>query len=285
MQSTALALMSCEKKMLMDKLSKRNVKGQTSLFSDELYPHVPIYDAILFCNLGWEAPWVYEQVEFIRKACKKAGIPFIVLDTHLYDDYISKFGESRVVSVPFWTIGEDGSKAKLRRNCTIDKKILAVQKYVRWELLGYSKGQHLKKEDVQAHEMHIGFSWEERRRMFDSYNPMFINKFPLVDMGVERADNYKYIFEKWGLETKASACCICPFHQNYYFKYLKENHEEHYNAVVRLDELLEEKQPFTPIRSKMFISRSRKRISSLNADECNDAQYFVYNGEQIWNGF
>jgi len=285
MQSTALALMSCEKKMLMAKMSRRNVQGQLSLFSDEPYPEVPIYDCIIFCNLGYEAPWVYRQVDFIRRACARAEIPFVVLDTHLYDDYISNFGKSRVVSVPFWTIGEDGRKAKLRRNCTIDKKILAIQKYVRWELLGYAKGQHLKAEDIQGHEMHIGFSWEERRRMFDSYNPMFVNRFPLVDMGAERPDNYKYILEKWGLETRASACCICPFHQNYFFKFLKENHEEEYNAVVRLDALLEEKQPLTPIRSEMFISRSRKRIIELTDEECDDAQYFLYNGKRVWNGF
>lgn len=285
MQSTALALMSCEKKMLAEKLSKRNLVGQTRMFSDELYPHVPIYDAIIFADLGFEAPWVYQQVAFIAKACRKAKIPFIVLDMPLYDDYINKFGKSRVVSVPFWTIGEDGKKAKLRRNCTMDMKIYAIEKYVRWNLLGYAKGQRLKREDIDGHEMHIGFSWEERRRMSDNPNPMFKNRFPLVDMCAERPDNYKYVLEKWGLETKASACCICPFHQNYFFKYLRENHETHYNAVVRMDELLEKNQPFTPIRSKIYISRSRKRITDLIDEECDDAQYFLYNGKPIWNGF
>ena len=57
MQSTALALMSCENKM----------KGI-------IHKEVPIYDAVVFCDLGLEPYWVKDQVEFIKNACEKAGI-------------------------------------------------------------------------------------------------------------------------------------------------------------------------------------------------------------------
>lgn len=87
MQSTALALMSCEKKKSCN----------------EIYPQVPIYDAILFCDLGEEPKWVYDQVYFIQCACEDAGIPFYVLESNLYSDYVKNFGKSRVVSIPFWT--------------------------------------------------------------------------------------------------------------------------------------------------------------------------------------
>ena len=63
-QSTALALMSCEN-ALSDKLK---------------YPLVPIYDAVLFCNLGGEREWVYKQVDFIAKQCGMAKIPFYALN-------------------------------------------------------------------------------------------------------------------------------------------------------------------------------------------------------------
>ena len=51
MQSTALALMSCENVMQPGKFEK-----------------VPIYDLIVFCDLGEEPPWVMRQVEFIQNA-------------------------------------------------------------------------------------------------------------------------------------------------------------------------------------------------------------------------
>ena len=268
MQSTALALMSCENALYGTK-----------------YPEVPIYDAIIFCDLGCEPPWVYSQVNFISEACKKSGIAFYSLDTHLYEDYLSNFGNKHVSTVPFWSIAPDGSKAKMRRQCTIDYKIVAIHKFVKRQLLGYVPYQRMRKEDIGAHEMHIGFSAEESRRVFSSQHPFFTNKFPLVEMGLARPDNYKYILEVWGLDTKASACCFCPFHRNYFFKYLKDNHPESYEELVALDNLLEEKQPQTKILSKLYVSRERKRIEDLTDAECNDAEHFLYRGKPVWNGF
>ena len=62
-QSTALALMSCENAM-SEKI---------------IYPLVPVYDAVLFCELGGEREGVYKQVAFISECCHKAGIPFYIV--------------------------------------------------------------------------------------------------------------------------------------------------------------------------------------------------------------
>lgn len=113
MQSTALALMSCENKKAQD-------EGK-----DSIYPLVPIYDAIIFCDLGSEPPWVYEQVTFTINACKSVNIPLYILDSNLYQDFISKYGVKRVVAIPFWSVDENGKKAKMQRHCTLDYKIIA----------------------------------------------------------------------------------------------------------------------------------------------------------------
>lgn len=269
MQSTALALMSCE----------------NAMYGYQKHPLVPIYDEVVFCDLGFEPPWVQRQVDFTRKACEDAGIRFDVLDTPLYKDVMDNFGERRVVSIPWWTLKADGHKSKMPRNCTIDYKVERISKFVRWELLGYRKGQRLKDEDKKAHEMHMGFSFEEKRRCKESPNPMFVNKFPLVEMGLTRSDNYAYIKEVWGLETKASACVFCPFHKNYFFKYLKENAPTTYAQLLEVDELLRDKNPKPPMDSDLFISRSRKRIEDLTPMDCDDAECFEYCGLQVWNGF
>lgn len=269
MQSTALALMSCE-----------NAKADESLF-----PLVPVYDEVVFCDLGFEPPWVLNQVEFTRKACEWAGIPFKVLDAPLYRDFMENFGERRTISIPWWTLGDDGHKSKMPRNCTIDYKVELISKHVRWELLGYRKGQRLRDEDKKAHEMHMGFSAEEACRCKESPNPMFVNRFPLVEMGLTRADNYAYIKDVWGLDTKASACCFCPFHQNYFYLYLKNNLPETYEKLAGVDNLLRDKNPKPPMEANLFISRSRKRLEDLTPEDCCDAQCFEYRGRQIWNGF
>lgn len=273
MQSTALALLSCE-----NAHAKKEGK-------EIPHPLVPIYDLVIFCDLGFEPPWVMEQVEFTRKACEQAGIWLKVLKSPLYYDFMENFGERRAISVPWWTLGDDGHKSKMPRNCTIDYKVNAISKFVRWEVLGYKKGQRLREEDKKAHTMHMGFSFEERKRCKESPNPMFVNRFPLVDMKLVRADNYAYIQDVWGLETKASACAFCPFHQNYFYKYLRENLPETYKKVIEVDELLRDKTPKPPMEANLFMSRSRKRLSELTDKDCDDAQCFAYHGKEIWNGF
>lgn len=277
MQSTALALMACANKLILE--------GKAAEFNFQYQDKVPVYDAIMFCDLGLEPSWVMDQVYFIKEACEWAGIPFYVLQSTLYKDYINNFGKSRVVSIPFWSVDEEGKKGKMMRNCTLDYKINIMIKFTRMELLGYKKGQRTKQEDLKAHEMHLGFSKEEERRCKDNPHKMFVNKFPLCEMGLERKDNYAYIKDVWGLETKASACCFCPFHRNYFFKYIKQHHKDEYEKTVEFDEMLEREQPNTKIRSKLYISRSRKRIKDLLPEECNDRECFKYHEEMIWNGF
>lgn len=269
MQSTALALMSCENAMA----------------GYPVHPMVPIYDDVVFCDLGFEPPWVKLQADFVREACEKAGIHYKEIPSPLYQDFMTNFGERRTISIPWWTIKADGHKSKMPRNCTIDYKVELISKYVRWELLGYKKGQRLRPEDQKAHEMHMGFSYEERKRCKESPNPMFVNKFPLVDMQLVRADNYAYIRDVWGLETKASACSFCPFHRNYFYQYLKTNIPDDYRRLVEMDELLRDKNPKPPMDSDLFISRSRKRLEDLLPEDCNDAECFLYKGQEIWNGF
>lgn len=269
MQSTALALMSCENKL----------KGRM------VHPLVPIYDLIIFADLGGEPDWVYDQVEFIRKACWKAGIMFVVLQTDLYGYYMERFGHGYTKSIPFWTLAPDGSKGKMKRACTLDFKIIKIQQFFKYNILGYLPRQHTRKEDVGQYEMHIGFSAEEKSRAFESRNKMFVNRYPLIEMRLERADNYKYILEEWGLETKASACVFCPFHRNYFFYHLRKHHKDNYSQLVTFDNVLEERQPNSKIRSKLYISRSRKRIEELTYSDCQDAEYFQYNGKDVWNGF
>lgn len=40
--------------------------------------------------------------------------------------------------MPFWTLDEQGKAGRIaRRSCTVDYKVLMIQKFVRYELLGY----------------------------------------------------------------------------------------------------------------------------------------------------
>lgn len=120
MQSTALALISCAQ-----------VDGPVE------HPEVPRYDAVIYCDLGIEPEWVARQVAFLEDACTRQGIPFYILKSDLYQDYMENFGVRRVAGMPFWTLDEDGKAGKIhRRACTIEYKILMIQKFVRVQTSG-----------------------------------------------------------------------------------------------------------------------------------------------------
>lgn len=246
---------------------------------------MPVFDAVIFCDLGLEAPWVYAQVRFVMKECSKSGIPVIILRTNLYKDFMNRFGKSRVVAIPFWSIGKDGKKAKMLRKCTLDYKVTAIQKFSRRFLLGYRAKERSRPWDIGEHGLHIGFLAEEQQRIFDSYNPFYRNYFPLWRMGLQRKDTYAYLLEEWGLDTKGSACGFCPFHRNYFFKYVKEKFRDLWEGLVAFDRVLETEQPNTMIDSRLFISRSRVRLTELKDSDCNDEECFFYRGQKIWNGF
>ena len=267
MQSSALALMSCE-----------NVK------KGMVHPSIPIYDAIIFVDLGCEPEWVYRQTTFVSEICKMCNIPFYILKNDLYTDHMERIRNGKFVKMPLWTMN-DGKRGKLRRGCTFDYKIKTIQQFVKYELLGYDrKKNRTRPEDSKAHTMHIGFSAEEKHRASESLHPMFINKFPLIELGLERKDNYKYILEEWGLKTKASSCFICPYHKNYYFNYLKIHYPNEYKQLCDFDRVLAEKPSF-PVKADLYVSYLCKRICELKAEDCDDAETFEYEGQKIWNGF
>lgn len=116
MQSTALALISCDQ--------TRN---------DMKHPEVPRYDAVIYCDLGKEPVWVSEQVAFIQKACDYCEIPFYILQSNLYEDYLQNFGVGRVSSIPFWTLDSDGKEGRIaRRACTVDYSLRNVSSKKGW---------------------------------------------------------------------------------------------------------------------------------------------------------
>lgn len=267
MQSTALALMSAE-----------NATGTAR------HALVPVYDAVVFCDLQCEPIWVYAQVDFIAKACEDAGIPFFVLHSDIYREQARKISHGKSVNMPLWTM-LDGKRGKMLRTCTMDYKIYAIQQFVKYNLLGYKKFQRNRDEDLGAHTMHIGFSAEEASRASPNPHPLFENRYPLIELGLERKDNYRYILETWGLETKASACYICPFHKNVFFRHLRDEYPRDYEAVLGFDRILADKPSDSRIKSDLYITYSCKRISDLSDQDCDDAETFVYRGKQIWNGF
>ena len=268
--STTLALMSCQNKL----------EGQM------VYPKVPIYDAIIFCDLNAEPSWVYRQVEFVADACQQADIPCKVLRANLYHNFVEGFGTRRVSSIPFWSVHcKSGKSGKMPRQCTCDYKIKVIERFVRSKLLCYQPRERTKPYDIHAHAMHLGIMADEYHRAKESRQRLFTNQYPLVEMGWTRVDCFAYNKEVWGLETRASSCVFCPFHTTYFFQYLQAYEPDNYAKVQLIDELLENKAVHPPLQSTLFLTKRHVRLRDLDDRDGRDAQTFSYHGRKIWNGF
>ena len=269
MPSTSLALMSAE----------NAIRGYP------VWPKVPVYSAVIFCDLHAEPSWVYEQAAFVAAVCQEAGIPYYTLDADLYGDFTRNFGRARIASIPFWTLGEDGKKGKMPRQCTYDYKIKVIEQFVRYELLGYRPRERTLKADKHFHGMHMGIMYEEQSRAKESKLPLFTNRFPLIEMGWTRPDCYEYNRDVWGLDTRASCCLFCPFHTNYFYQHIKQHEPYCYACALHVDHLIETYQARPPLKSQLFLTRTRKRLRELTPEDCQDAKYLNYQQAPIWTGF
>lgn len=250
-----------------------------------VWPEVPIYDAVIFCDLHAEPSWVYRQAAFAADLCRRASIPFYKLDVDLYGDYLNRFGKARVSSIPFWTLGKDGKKGRMPRQCTVDYKIKMIERFVRYDLLCYRPRERTLSVDKHAHRLHMGIMAEEARRAKESKAILFENKYPLVAMGWTRSDCYAYNREVWGIETKASCCVFCPFHTGYFYQHIREHDPACYACACQVDELIERYQAHPPLKSQLFISKTHKRLRDLSDADCGDVQTFLYKGSPVWTGF
>ena len=85
----------------------------------------------------------------------------------------------------------------------------------------------------------MGIMWEERRRAKESKQTLFVNRYPLVEMGWTRAECYAYNKIVWGLATRASYCLFCPYHTNYFYHYIREYEPGCYACALQVDALVE----------------------------------------------
>lgn len=274
------------------------------------YPKVPVYDAIIYIKME-DRQIVEEQSLYFKRLADKYGMRYEILrpeDTgkDLMEDYLRDYGHKSVRSIPFWTLEEvfndegnpvidpktgkqKAKKGRMPRICTMDYKINLVMRYVKYNILGFKPRERLQDCDIKRHEMHIGFSYEEKKRVKENPHPLFVNHFPLVEMELERKDNYAYLRDRWGIETVASACLFCPYRTNYFFNYIKTEEPDNYKKVVKFDDMLRERKPYTRpgvnFNSKLYVSKSRKPIKELKCEECQDIETFPYKDQMVWNGF
>lgn len=166
-------------------------------------------------------------------------------------------------NVPAFTLGANGEKGMVQRQCTLDFKITPIRRKIK---------QMLTREERCT--QWLGISLDELTRMKDSQDKRIINRYPLVEMRLTRQDCLKWMRDNNYPTPPRSACIFCPFKSK--SEWLKLTEEE-FKSSVAYEERMQKMFKEIGLSSVPFLSN--KRVSLTRAVELDKEQGELWENE------
>lgn len=229
------------------------------------------FDLAIFADTGEEPASVYAHLDHLKSLdrpeirVRSAG--------KLGDDLIHGRNSTgqRFVSIPAFTVNENGKVGMVRRQCTSEYKIETVNRAIRRELLGLKPRQRVPK-DVVVHQ-YFGISTDEAARAERAKKRFAgikhtVPHWPLIEMGWSRKDCVEYLRGKLPYETPKSSCVFCPFKTNQSWRYMKQTDPAGWNRAVEIDAALRDKDSVATrgFRQQLYVHRSCVPLPLIDFD-------------------
>ena len=145
------------------------------------------------------------------------------------------------------------------RQCTNQYKIQPIKKKIR-ELCNVGFNKRFPKDKYV--EQWIGISKDEIGRMKPARDPYILNRHPLIEMNMSRQDCVNWLNKnKFPLPEK-SACICCPFHDDKYWDFMKNERPSEFADAVEFD-----KQIRTISRKKNIKNYTHRSCKPLDEVE------------------
>ena len=198
---------------------------------------LPKIDYAAFADTGWERPETYAALDRLEnEVARPAGIEIVRLSAgDIRRDALDP--NSHFATMPLFIMNRDGSRGMLRRQCTSTYKVKVLLAEARRRLgaevlpdgrIGRTKrGLHLN--------MWVGISTDEFTRAKDSGVAYAVNTFPLLELGLTRADTQAYLDRHGFAAVSKSACVGCPYTSNRGWRNLRDNHPAQWAEAVEFD--------------------------------------------------
>jgi hypothetical protein len=226
-------------------------------------------DHVLFADTGWESKATYQHVEWCRKQCDKAGIPFHVTDNGNIktDMEVAKTAASgeysgQWVTMPLFVNTGKAVEGRIRRQCSSEYKITPLRKLQR-KLLGYEKGQRI---PVGQCQVMIGISTDEARRAAASKDRWIDNIYPLIDpLKMSRLDCQKWWEDNYPhIRLTKSSCVGCPNRSDREWLAMSRNTPDEFKDACAFDEKI---RKVSGVVGTSFLHRSLKPLSDVDLNE------------------
>ena len=198
---------------------------------------LPSVDMAIFADTGDEPEYVYEYRDYLKGRLAKVGIPLVTVTSgNLVQDL---YGGKRSASIPLYT-NLNGARGVMRRQCTNEYKIAPIEKHVRSVLVERGLARRSKSNAVLVNkgvqvECWLGLSLDEVQRM--KPNPVWFieNCWPLIDKRLSRMDCLSWLRERELPQPKKSSCRICPYHNDDYWRFLRDDRPNDWKHAVKVD--------------------------------------------------
>lgn len=251
---------------------------------------LPRLDHIIFADTQGEMPETYAFIDYLRTSVERAGIPLhVVTAGNLEEDLKLDHAISRNPTPPAHVINPDGIKGRIGAyRCSFDYKRRMIERTVK-QLCG----QRGAWKSITV-EQWIGFSLEETGRMRQaeecrcghprvskgkegytqvhtpegcsrcgctSFSPWQVNRWPLVDMGMTRADTIAWFGAHGHPTPPRSACFFCPNQGQRRWQALKARGDDLWERACDIDETIRDGGGFNrrgqeAFRAKLFLHNS-----------------------------
>ncbi len=240
---------------------------------------LPPVDAVIFADTGDEPPWVYAQVDYLSGRLASVEIPLIKVakpGRGLIHD--AQMAEGRFASMPLFTVDEAGKVSMLRRQCTNEYKIQPVKGAVLdWLVVhGYAKlclhkdGKTSRRVNPRySVDMIFGISLDEWQRSGDRGPAWQTSKYPLIDKRMTRDDCVAWL-EDHNLPVPFKSSCVrCPFHDNTYWRWLKDDYPDLFKLACVFDSWLRspDGRKRLRLRDDCYLHRSAKPLDDVDFDQ------------------
>lgn len=214
----------------------------------------PMPDVALFADTGDESRRTMEHLSWLEGG---NVLPFPVTRVHgpgrLSDAVLSKGGFSQV---PFFTRRGIG-----RRQCTRHWKTDPIHAEVR-RRLGIASGQRA---PIGLVEMWIGFSTDEVVRAGASFDRAVVNRHPLLEARMSRADCLRWLVRHDYPVPPNSACIYCPLMDDAARRDQRDHDLESHVEACRIDAALR-----APGRTPEWAHVSRRPLAEVDLSTAED---------------
>lgn len=223
-------------------------------------------DIAIFADTGWEPPAVYEHLEWIKE---QVSFEIRVVSAGNIKENLKKGvmpNGSKFVGMPVFMEYEDGRVGLMRRQCTAEYKLKPIHQELRTIFEVEPRRPVPKAVRV---EMWVGISVDEAARAKPSREDWIRKRFPLIDLGLSRAQLHLWFQERYPDRTLPKSACVgCPYHSDDIWKDLKESAPESFMEAVEVDIELRSNPNITALtpNAKAYLHRSRKPLALVDFD-------------------